>query len=978
MNRTSWRTTTARLALALLLGIPMIASAGEKPVLPGSGPAYDAIAKLPMMNDGRIKPLDTVARVEVKRIHGRESITLEGPDEKPIGKWGPVAAFYGWMVDPEFWDEQPFILVDYLPLKWKIMAGAVKGRLAAIADEPTNSEPARKMARELAGRDEVSDTDLRGLAALPGIIERDQKGLKELIEHLGPGRKFLTPRELDEATVHAEGRSFGFRAWTLDIRRRQADAEGTIQAFKKESISEVEKKALEVSDRLLRYRNIRGDSDRMMAPIDLFVPRPNSKEFLTFSGKIFRQLTAMSTADRQARANALAALSPLQEDTAMVLNRFLTTLQGKDRKEPGTDEEFDREFSTWLQEDADWMSLKVLLNSNHDELASAGFPREQVEALSTSYTALKEMEAAEPGHAPADKAEATVAAARALGEALAGPGYPGESAIARETRFNAIAPFYKAPMAYGFGFVLLLLSLCTVREGQSRGVALGKALYYAGLAAFVGGIGLEVYGFCDRIRISGWAPVTNMYETVIWVGLVSAVIALMMEAIYPRRFPALGGALAGLLCTLVAASAGSTILDPSIKSIPPVLRSNYWLTIHVLTIVSSYAAFALAMVIGLFASWFYMTASYRRRVRYTELLLPVLIGLPIAFLGTSAYWAAKEGPTINILRDPAVALSCGLIGLLGVAACLSPIPGFLGEWLSRRWLLQTADLSDDSLVGDNVTVGAVPLARPGWSLAPTAVGGTVLAVSLVAVVSGAMLISRESGSGITFLFMGLMGSGVGALIVLSQIPTLIKVIKRRGAETATAEIESRDEPVSYLDEGAGGGVATLAPPTVAERVRAASANVQLKLDARTAAMRLTAAIVKPLANFVYRAMQVGVLLVAAGTFLGGWWADKSWGRFWGWDPKEVWALITLLFYLVPLHGRFAGWINTWWLVFCSVFCFGSVMMAWYGVNFVLGVGLHSYGFSEGGGQELVGLAMAAVMAPVVAAGWRRHRGLSVG
>ena len=109
-------------------------------------------------------------------------------------------------------------------------------------------------------------------------------------------------------------------------------------------------------------------------------------------------------------------------------------------------------------------------------------------------------------------------------------------------------------------------------------------------------------------------------------------------------------------------------------------------------------------------------------------------------------------------------------------------------------------------------------------------------------------------------------------------------------------------------------------------------------------------IVKPLSNFIYRTMQVGVLLIAAGTILGGVWADYSWGRFWGWDAKEVWALITLLVYLIPLHGRFAGWVNTFWLVFASVFCFLSVVMAWYGVNFVLGVGLHTYGFVEGGSQ----------------------------
>ena len=115
-------------------------------------------------------------------------------------------------------------------------------------------------------------------------------------------------------------------------------------------------------------------------------------------------------------------------------------------------------------------------------------------------------------------------------------------------------------------------------------------------------------------------------------------------------------------------------------------------------------------------------------------------------------------------------------------------------------------------------------------------------------------------------------------------------------------------------------------------------------------MQRTVGTVKPLSNFIYRAMQVGVLLVAAGTILGGVWADYSWGRFWGWDPKEVWALITLLVYLVPLHGRFAGWVSTFGLVAASVVCFLSVIMAWYGVNFVLGVGLHSYGFVEGGSQ----------------------------
>ncbi len=154
-------------------------------------------------------------------------------------------------------------------------------------------------------------------------------------------------------------------------------------------------------------------------------------------------------------------------------------------------------------------------------------------------------------------------------------------------------------------------------------------------------------------------------------------------------------------------------------------------------------------------------------------------------------------------------------------------------------------------------------------------------------------------------------------------------------------------------------------------IRARVADSRPKLDAVGLSMQATAARIKPLSNFIYRAMQVGVLLCAAGTILGGVWADYSWGRFWGWDPKEVWALITLLVYLVPLHGRFAGWVNTFGLVVASVVCFLSVLMAWYGVNFVLGVGLHSYGFVEGGGQGIVMAVSMAVLAVVAGAGWRR-------
>jgi ABC-type transport system involved in cytochrome c biogenesis permease subunit len=104
----------------------------------------------------------------------------------------------------------------------------------------------------------------------------------------------------------------------------------------------------------------------------------------------------------------------------------------------------------------------------------------------------------------------------------------------------------------------------------------------------------------------------------------------------------------------------------------------------------------------------------------------------------------------------------------------------------------------------------------------------------------------------------------------------------------------------------------------------------------------------PLYNYLYRTLQIGVLLLATGTILGGVWANYSWGRFWDWDPKETWALITLLGYLIVLHGRIASRWAGFGMAVGAVLAFQGVLMAWYGVNFVLGVGLHSYGFGTGG------------------------------
>jgi len=103
-----------------------------------------------------------------------------------------------------------------------------------------------------------------------------------------------------------------------------------------------------------------------------------------------------------------------------------------------------------------------------------------------------------------------------------------------------------------------------------------------------------------------------------------------------------------------------------------------------------------------------------------------------------------------------------------------------------------------------------------------------------------------------------------------------------------------------------------------------------------------------LAGFVYTAVQITVLLLAAGTILGALWADKAWGHFWSWDPKEVWALVSLLAYVLILHIRKLGWSGDFGMAVTAGFGFTAILFTYYGVNFVLGSGMHSYGSGAGG------------------------------
>ena len=86
----------------------------------------------------------------------------------------------------------------------------------------------------------------------------------------------------------------------------------------------------------------------------------------------------------------------------------------------------------------------------------------------------------------------------------------------------------------------------------------------------------------------------------------------------------------------------------------------------------------------------------------------------------------------------------------------------------------------------------------------------------------------------------------------------------------------------------------------------------------------------------------GLFMVSVGTYLGGVWANESWGRYWGWDAKETWALVTILVYAFILHMRFMPGLQSLFAFnFASLFGFATVIMTYFGVNYYLS-GLHSY------------------------------------
>jgi cytochrome c-type biogenesis protein CcsB len=113
----------------------------------------------------------------------------------------------------------------------------------------------------------------------------------------------------------------------------------------------------------------------------------------------------------------------------------------------------------------------------------------------------------------------------------------------------------------------------------------------------------------------------------------------------------------------------------------------------------------------------------------------------------------------------------------------------------------------------------------------------------------------------------------------------------------------------------------------------------LKNETNSARLNLA---IKELNSINEMSLMIGLILLTVGNFLGGVWANESWGRYWGWDPKETWALVTILVYAVVIHLRMIkGAYNDYSFSVISLLAFTSVLMTYFGVNYYL-AGMHSY------------------------------------
>ena len=159
-------------------------------------------------------------------------------------EWGPVGAFIGWTISPEYWDDQPFILVDYLPLRRRIMAETLTTRLKAIADKSTTADDEKALVAK--ARRRAGDNRCRADRLPPRLqaAVEDKKTIAEIAAKLSEEHKWLTPRELEEARITDKDHAHPFIDWASELQEQKRQFNANPQSAAR--LTELERRAIEV------------------------------------------------------------------------------------------------------------------------------------------------------------------------------------------------------------------------------------------------------------------------------------------------------------------------------------------------------------------------------------------------------------------------------------------------------------------------------------------------------------------------------------------------------------------------------------------------------------------------------------------------------------------------------------------------------------------------------------------------------------
>jgi ABC-type transport system involved in cytochrome c biogenesis permease subunit len=345
----------------------------------------------------------------------------------------------------------------------------------------------------------------------------------------------------------------------------------------------------------------------------------------------------------------------------------------------------------------------------------------------------------------------------------------------------------------------------------------------------------------------------------------------------------------------------SLVTDKQIEPLVPALQS-YWILIHVGMLFVSYSLFTLGAICAL--------------------LYLVRVGTATAVLGA--------------VQAAAAALLLALVGgaRLLFGATFQMAPGWQHQIASR--------LHPDKLLTVTTAVHVVP---PGTDkavkfLTPVAGVGPFLLVAIVLLVAGAVVYFRARkgpeegvhGRGYKLVAAGFAVLTAGLALLVYRIVTSPEVVLPAGVQLAPGE--HGPFRLSLASNYALGLIALVWGTTL---------GFLLTTPLRD---RISAALPDPrkLEDITYRVIIAGWPLLTVGIVMGGMWANEAWGRFWGWDPKETWALITWVVYAGYLHTRITlGWAGKRPAAI-AVFAFAVVVFTFMGVNLGLtGEGLHTYG-----------------------------------